>query len=174
MSLWRSLRAGTRNLFRRASADQDLDDELRHYLELATSEKVRSGLTPEEAERIARIEMGGVQQSKEAVRSAGWEDRVGIFFQDLRYAARSLRRTPAVSVAIVLTLALGVGANATMFSVVNAVMLRPLPYRDANRLAFLWTDDVKRGQPREATAYRTISEWRARNHAFQEIAYFGH
>jgi len=174
MSLWRSLHAGARNLFRRASADQELDDELRHYLELSTNEKVRAGSSREDAERAARIEMGGVQQSKEAVRSAGWEAQLEIFLQDIRYAARSLRRSPAVSVAVVLTLALGVGANATMFSVVNAVMLRPLPYRDANRLAFLWTDDVKRGHPREATAFRTIGEWRARNHAFQDIAYFGH
>jgi len=172
MSLWRSLRAGSRNLFRRASTDHELDDELRHYLELATNEKIRAGLSREDAERAARIEMGGLQQSKETVRSAGWEAHVEIFGQDVRYAARSLRRTPAVSIAVILTLALGVGANTTMFSVVNAVMLRPLPYRDPNRVALLWTDDIKRGLHREGTAQRTIMEWRARSRAFQSIAYF--
>ena len=172
MSLWRSMRAGVRTLFHRTAADQALDDELLHYFELCVNEKMRDGLSRDDAERAARIEMGGVQQSKETVRSAGWEAAVESFAQDVRYAARSLRRTPAVSVAVILTLALGVGANTTMFSVVNAVMLRPLPYRDANRIALLWTDDVKRGLHREPTAYRTISEWRRQSRAFQDIAYF--
>ena len=172
MSMWRSVRAGLRKLLRRADADRELDDELRHYLELTINEKMRAGLSRDAAERAARIEMGGVQQAKETVRSAGWESHVEILAQDVRYAARSLRRSPAVSAAVILTLALGVGANTTMFSVVNAVVLRPLPYRDAGRVALLWTDDVKRGLHREPTAYRTITEWRARSRAFQNIAYF--
>jgi len=172
MSMWRSMRAGLRNLLSRADADRELDDELRHYLDLSINEKIRAGLSREDAERAARIEMGGVQQSKETVRSAGWEAHLEIFAQDVRYAARSLRRSPAVSIAVILTLALGVGANTTMFSVVDAVMLRPLPYRDAGRVALLWTNDVKRGLPREATAYRTITEWRARSRSFESIAYF--
>jgi putative ABC transport system permease protein len=172
MSIWRSVRAGLRKLFRRADADRDLDDELRHYLELSISEKTRAGLSRDDAERAARIEMGGLQQSKETVRSAGWEAELETFAQDIRYAARSLRRSPAVSIAVILTLALGVGANTTMFSAVNAVMLRPLPYRDAGRVALLWTDDVKRGLHREQTAYRTITEWRERSRAFQNIAFF--
>src|SRR6185369_6907194 len=172
MSIWRSVRAGLWKLFRRADADRDLDDELRHYLELSISEKTRAGLSRDDAERAARIEMGGLQQSKETVRSAGWEAELETFAQDIRYAARSLRRSPAVSIAVILTLALGVGANTTMFSAVNAVMLRPLPYRDAGRVALLWTDDVKRGLHREQTAYRTITEWRERSRAFQNIAFF--
>ena len=132
----------------------------------------RAGLSRDDAERAARIDMGGFQQSKETVRSAGWEAELETFAQDIRYAARSLRRSPAVSIAVILTLALGVGANTTMFSAVNAVMLRPLPYRDAGRVALLWTDDVKRGLHREQTAYRTITEWRERSRAFQNIAFF--
>ena len=169
--MWRSMRAGLRTLFRRAATDRELDDELQHFLELSVDEKMRAGLSRDEAERAARIDMGGVQQSKETVRTAGWEAAVETLAQDVRYAVRSLRRTSGVSIAVVLTLALGVGANTTMFSVVNAVMLRPLPYRDANRLALLWTDDVKRGLHREPTAYRTITEWRARSRVFQSIAY---
>src|SRR5690348_13113515 len=99
MSLWRSIRAGVRTLFHRAAADQELDDEHLHYFELCVNEKMRAGLSRDEAERAARIEMGGVQQSKETVRSAGWEAGMESLAQDVRYAARSLRRSPAITVA---------------------------------------------------------------------------
>jgi predicted permease len=168
----KSLTAGFRALFRREIVNQELHDELRHYLELAVAEKMRDGMSREAAERAARIEMGGVEPTKERVRHGGWEATVETLWQDLRYGVRGLRRAPAFTAIAVTTLALGIGANTAMFSVVNAVMLRPLPYRDAGKLAMIWTDDARRGLHREATAYSTITDWRAQARVFSQIAYF--
>jgi predicted permease len=163
---------GMARLFGKARAERELDDELRHYLSLAVDEKVRAGLSRAEAERIARVEMGGIEATKERVRSGGWEARVETFVQDARYALRGLRRNPAFTAIAILTLALGIGANTAMFSVVSAVLLRPLPYRDANAVALIWTDDVRRGLHREATAYPTITDWRSENRSFVDVAYY--
>jgi predicted permease len=171
MSLYGSLTAGLRSLFRGRVADQEVDDELNHFIERATAENVRNGMTREAAARAARMLVGGTA-TREHVRSAGWESRVEFLLQDLRYAVRGLRRNPGFTAVVVLTLALGVGANTSMFSVVNAVMLRPLPWRDANELALITTNDDKRGLPFEGTAYATVSDWRTANRTFSDIGHF--
>ena len=89
---------------------------------------------------------------------------------DLRYAARVLRRSPSFTAIAILTLALGIGANTVMFSVVNAVLLRPLPYQEADRLAMLWTDDPKRDIREEATSYPTFLDWRSQSRTFVDMA----
>src|SRR5437763_496023 len=160
MSLLRAVRAGLRALIRKELVARELDDELRDYLERATQEKMRAGLPRDAAERVVRLEMGGV------------EGRVETLSQDVRYAVRGLRRNPGFTAIAALTLTLGIGANTAMFSVVNAVILRPLPYRDVNHLVLVWTDDARRGLHREGTAYRTITDWASENHAFQELAFF--
>jgi len=172
MSLLRQARAGLRSLLRKDIVERELDDELRHYFELATQEHMRAGMSRSEAERAARLQLGGITAAKEHVRTGHWEATVTGLAQDLRYAVRGLRRSPAFAAVAAATLALGVGANTAMFSVVNAVMLRPLPYREPGRLALIFTDDVRRGLHQERTAFRTIADWRDATHTFQDIAYF--
>src|SRR4051812_12194591 len=172
MSLYRHASRGLRTLFRKDVVERELDDEMRHYLEQSARAHMRAGMTPEDAARAARIEFGGLDAAKETVRDGGWEARVETLVRDVRYALRSLRRNPAFTAVAVATLALGIGATTAMFSVINAVLLRPLPYRDAGRLALIYTDDTKRGLHEEATAFRTIADWRTDTRAFQDIAFF--
>jgi putative ABC transport system permease protein len=172
MSALRTLTSGLRTLFRKDEVERELDDEVGHYVEMATQAHMRAGLSRVAAERAARVDLGGVEVTKENVRSSGWDAAVETVLRDIRYAARGLARNPGFTAVVVLTLALGIGVNTVMFSVVNAVMLRPLPYRDAGRLALVWTDDTRRGLHEEATAYGTISDWRSDNRSFEDIAFY--
>jgi hypothetical protein len=135
-----NLRGGLRALLCRRQGDHDLDAEMQDYLERAVEDKVRSGMTPESALRAARVEIGSTEAVKDQVREAGWERMVHSVWSDLRFAARMMRRNPAFTAVVVMTLALGIGANTALFTVVNAVLLKPLPVKNPGELALMVWD----------------------------------
>ncbi len=121
----------------RRAADQEIADEVSHYLEESESALIAKGLSPDEARRAARLELGTATAIREQVRSYGWENTMDTLFADLRYAARRLGANPSFSVVSVLTLALGIGATVAIFTVLHGVLLKPLPYPHSEELVDL-------------------------------------
>src|ERR1700677_4787709 len=146
MSLWRQLTYGLRSLANRAKHDRDTAEEVEQYFEEAEAAWRSRGLSAEDARRAARLDAGDMAAVKERVNSYGWENATTTFLGDLRFAGRQLLRHPVFTATATLTLALGIGANAAIFTVVQSVLLAPLPYKNADKLAVLethWTNSGK-------------------------------
>lgn len=166
--LWIRLRA----LFRRKSVDAELDDELQFHLERQVEKYVQSGLSREEAQRRARVEFGGVEQAKEECREARGVRFLEALLQDVRYGARMLRKSLGFTLVAVLTLALGIGASTTIFSVVESVLWRPLPFPDPERLTAIWSTNFKQTWRAEPVSSADYLDWRAQNSVFSSLAAF--
>src|SRR6516162_4796583 len=159
-----------KSLFRRTRVERELDDELRFHLEKVIEEKVAKGMPVEEARYAALRELGGAEQIKEECRDMRRINYIEILFQDLRYGLRMLAKNPGFAAVAVLTLALGIGANTAIFSVVDAAMLRKLPVRNPQDLIQLATVGP---YGVGSFSYPGFKRFRDENHFCSEMAAIG-
>src|SRR5215207_3552209 len=162
------LRLRLRALFRKAEMERELDEELRFHLEKEVEQNLARGMSPEEARLAALRSFGGVERVKEESRDVRGVRFVEEMWQDLRYGARMLIKNPGFTSVAVLTLALGIGANTAIFSVVNAVLLRPLPYPEPIQLVQLRVE--RSGKPYAEIGSATFLEVKAQSHSLARIA----
>ncbi|HYK38229.1 ABC transporter permease [Alloacidobacterium sp.] len=139
MKLWIRVRSVLRNLFQKQHVEKQLDDEVRAYADMIADERVAAGMSASEARRTALADLGGAEQVKQAVRDRRAGAGMEILWQDARYGLRQLARNPGFTVTVVLTLALSIGANTAIFSIVNALMLKSLPYAHPERMGTIYT-----------------------------------
>ena len=168
MSLWRHVVRGARVLAGRSRADEDLDEEIRNYMQEAEAARVAEGHSRDEARRLVRLESGHAIRVREEVRSAGWEHSVGTVVADIRYAARRLARGRSFTAVAIVTLSVGIGATTAIFGAVRAVLLEPLPYPHADRVVMI-SDITSQGEPLPVT-FGTYREIAARARAFEALA----
>jgi len=168
MTLLRVFFSRVRSYFRNEREESRLEEELRSHLEMLAEEHVARGMPAEEARMAARRDMGGLEQAKEAHRDERRFAAASAMWQDLRYAARQLRKTPGFSALTITTLAVGIGVNAAMFTVIDQTLLRHLPYPDAPSLVAV--DAVR--QLTSSVSYADVEAWRKRDRDFSQIAYY--
>jgi predicted permease len=165
-----------RSIFRKKRVDQELDEELQYHLERQTAEGLNAGLAPEESRHAARRAMGAITKSKEECRDMRRVNFIDNLLRDLQYAGRNLRRSPGFATLAVLIMALGIGANTAVFSVVNAVLLKPLSYREPDRIVTL-TNPLTTGPALTALGVKLVSilnfqDWHDQSSSFEAMAYY--
>ncbi len=171
ISMMDSLRRGIRRLgafFRKEPLDRDLDAEMKTHLELAVEENMSKGMPWQEAKRQALIRFGGVAQAKEKQRESRGIPGLEVLLQDLRYTMRTLGRDRGFATIAILILALGIGANVVVFSVVNTILLRPLPFYDPSRLVWIAPENAKglSGSTYSVDAYEDL---RLMNKSYEDV-----
>ena len=160
-----------RGMFRRERLDQDLDEELRAHLEMRAADNLAAGMSPEQARQEAQKRFGNTALLKEDTREVdivGWLEEAA---RDFRHALRMLLRNPGFTVVAVLTLALGIGANTAIFSVINSVLLHPLPYHDPDNLVMVWESNSQHRNPHNTVSPPNFLDWQSRNTVFSSMAF---
>lgn len=170
MRLLDKVRLRLRSLFRRRSVDRELEDEFHFHLDQLIQENLAAGAAPDEARRLALRQIGGIVQFQEECRDMRRMNFIDHLLRDLRYAGRSLRRNPGFAALAVLIMALGIGANTAVFSVVNAVLLKPLPYPDPDRIVTLSTAFLTTGQTQGLVSSGNFLEWHNQSSSFAAMA----
>jgi predicted permease len=163
---WRRLRA----LVRKNDVERELNEELRYHLDRQIEQNLASGMKPAEARFAALRTFDGVEQAKEACRDARGVRVADDLWQDLKYGARGLARKPGFTLVIVLALAIGIGANTAIFSVVSAVLIRPLPYREPDRIVRIWESNPQRNAPFFSVSTLNFEDWKTRSRSFELMA----
>jgi putative ABC transport system permease protein len=165
--------AGSRvaNIFRRSQLESELDEELRFHLEMQIEQYVQAGMSENEARRLTLVEFGGLDKTLEDCRDALGLRLMHDFIQDVRYAVRVLVRSPGFTTVAVLTLALGIGANTAVFSVVNALLLQPLPFENPDRIVMLWEDNPDLGVENEQVAWADLLAWQKSSTSFESMGF---
>jgi putative ABC transport system permease protein len=165
--LWRRLLT----LRRRGQFDRELAEEMRFHLEMKVEENVGGGMTHEEALHAARRQFGNQTLLREVSREMWGFNAIETLIHDLRYGARMLLKRPGFTLVVVVTLAFGIGANAALFSVVNGVLLRSLPYQEPERIVTLWEHNTREGIARDDVSPANFLDWRERQRVFSEMAF---
>ena len=159
-----------RSFFRKDPLDRELNEEMASHLEMATEENIRRGMSPEEARREALLRFGGIQQSRERHREARGLPWLDVLMQDLRFALRTLKGEWGFTLVAVLILALGTGANITVFSVVNTILLRPLPFRDSERLVRIVEKNPAAGESSKTYTADATQDFQQLNRSFESVS----
>ena len=161
-----------RGLFAHERLERELDDELRFHLEMQIDDNIKAGMHPAEARSAAMRNFGSAEPMKEDYRDRRTFTLVETLAQDVRYAVRILRKSRGFTTTAVAVLALAIGANTAMFSVLNAVLFRPLPYRSPEQLAMLWSEIPSQNIREGRSAYRNVEQWRSQSQSFADMAVF--
>ncbi len=170
MRIIRVIKRRAHSLLHRSSADAELQREIEIHIQQLTKEGITAGMTESEARAMALREFGSIEQTKEKCRETRRVSWIEDFAQDLRYGVRLLRESPGFTAVAVLTLALGIGANTAIFSIVDAVLLRSFPYPDPNQLVLMFDVPLKQPDALSGISYRDFTECREQNRVFSEMA----
>lgn len=170
MSLWSQIRSLGRNIFHRRAVDEDLDQEVRAYVEMVAEEKLATGLGAEEARRTTLAEFGGAERLKQSVREIRIGTVIDSIAQDLRFGMRQAIKSPGFAFIVILILALSTGITTAVFSVLYAMLIEPLPYRNVSQIVAL--DTRSAGGGTQAASYPEYVDWRSMAHSFSAMAGF--